>query len=85
MLIQIKDLTDLTPLPNLLSREETSYSCESTRLLEQRLVEYKNQSSQTEEILFVVNKKHLFLEYHPLKDQPTKKATQEIMKYMRCQ
>jgi hypothetical protein len=85
MLIQIKDLTDLTPLPNLLSREETSYSRELTQLLDQRLVEYKNQSSQTKEILFVVNKKHLFLEYHPLKDQPTKKETQEIMQYMRCQ
>ena len=85
MLIQIRDLTDSTPLPNLLSREETSYNREPTRLLEQRLVEYKNQSSQTEEILFVVNKKHLFLKYHPLKDQPTKKETQEIMQYMRCQ
>jgi hypothetical protein len=85
MLIQIKDLTDSTPLPNLLSREETSYSHEPTRLLEQRLVEYKNQSSQTEEILFVVNKKHLLLEYRPLKYQPTKKVTQEIMQYMRCQ
>jgi hypothetical protein len=77
MLIQIKDFTDSTPFPNLLSREETSYSRELTGLLEQCLVEYKNQSSQTEEILYVLNKKNLFLEYHPLKDQTTKKLTQE--------
>jgi hypothetical protein len=77
MLIQIKDLTDSTPFPNLLSREEISYSRELTRLLEQCLVEYKNKSSQTEEILYVLNKKKLFLEYHPLKYQTTKKLTQE--------
>jgi hypothetical protein len=45
--------------------------------LDRRLVEYKDQSSQTEEILSAVNRKQLFLEYHPVKDQPTEKVTQE--------
>jgi hypothetical protein len=80
MLIQIKDLTDSTPLPNLVSREEINLinqSCEPTRPLERRLVEYKDQSSQTEEILSIVNKKQLFLEYHLVEDRPTEEATQE--------
>lgn len=71
MLIQIKDLTDSAPLLNLVSREEINLinqSCEPTRPLEWRLVEYKDQSSQTEEILSIVNKKQLFLEYHPIED-----------------
>jgi hypothetical protein len=68
MIIQIKDLTDSTPLPHLISREEINYSLEATQPLERRLVEYKDQSSQTEDAYSVLKKKQLFLEYHPLLD-----------------
>jgi hypothetical protein len=68
MIIQIKDLTDSTPLPHLISREEINYSLEATQPLERRLVEYKDQSSQTEDAYSILKKKQLFLEYHPLSD-----------------
>jgi hypothetical protein len=68
MIIQIKDLTNSTPLPNLISREEINYSWEMTQPLERWLVEYKDQSSQTEETFSILKKKQLFLVYHPISD-----------------
>jgi hypothetical protein len=71
MLIQIKDLPNSAPLPNLVRREEINlinHSYEPTQPLEIRLVDYKDQSSQTEEIISVVNRKNLFLEYHLIED-----------------
>jgi hypothetical protein len=68
MIIQIKDLTDSTPLPHLILREEINYSLEVMQPLERRLVEYKDQSSQTEDAFSILKKKQLFLEYHPLLD-----------------
>jgi hypothetical protein len=66
---------DLTPLPNLISREQNLiyYSCEPTRPIERCLVEYKDQSYQTEEVTSREIKKQLLLEYHPSEDRPTKK------------
>jgi len=68
MIIQIRYLTDLTPLPHLISREEINYSLEATKPLEWWLVEYKDQSSQTEDAVSILKKKQLFLEYLPLSD-----------------
>jgi hypothetical protein len=82
MIIQIKDLTDSTPLPNLISREEINYSHEATQPLERRLVEYKDQSSQTEDAFSILKKKQLFLEYHPIKDTQ-KKTYQRIRQLSR--
>jgi hypothetical protein len=65
MIIQIKYLTDSTPLPHLISREEINYNMEMTQPLERWLVEYKDQSSQTEDAYSILKKKQLFLEYHP--------------------
>jgi len=47
MIIQIKDLTDSTPLPHLILREEINYNLEMTQPLEWQLVEYKDQISST--------------------------------------
>jgi hypothetical protein len=43
---------DPVPLPNLISREQNmiNYSCELTPLIEQRIIEYKDQGCQTEEL-----------------------------------
>jgi hypothetical protein len=66
MIIQIKDLTESTPLPHLILREEINYGLEATEPLEWQLVEYKDQSSQMEDVYYVLKKKQLFLEFHLL-------------------
>jgi len=47
MIIQIKYLTDSTPLPHVILREEINYSLEANQPLEQKLVKYKDQIYQT--------------------------------------
>jgi hypothetical protein len=68
MIIQTKDLTELTPLPHIILREEINYSLEVTQTLERWLVEYKNQSSQTDDVYSSLKNKQLFSKYHPLSD-----------------
>jgi len=68
MIIQIKDLTDSTPLPHIILREEINYIMKETQPLERWLVEYKDQISQTEDVFSILKNKQLFLEYHPLSD-----------------
>jgi hypothetical protein len=80
MIIQIKYLIDLTPLPHLILREETNYNMEMTQPLEQQAVKYKDKSSQTEDAYSILKKKQIFLEYNPLLDvdktQPKYSTTQ---------
>ena len=79
MIIHIKDLTEPTALPNFISREKNPIdnSWESTCPIEQHIVEYKDQSCQTEEVTCRERKKKLLLEYHPSYERPTGKSEEQ--------